>query len=125
MTCANNCKGVNPNAVVIGGTAILAAAAVTPLQVLSYTGLVAVTYNLKVRLSTGALFQVLQVGMGVATAGLGAAAIGQMVGGGACPATRPCNVRVAFWIFNKTYFIADAVSEKPLSPSVLQTNRTR
>ena len=33
--------------------------------------------------------------MGVATAGLGAAAIGQMVGGGACPATRPCNVRVA------------------------------
>ena len=95
MTCANNCKGVNPNAVVIGGTAILAAAAVTPLQVLSYTGLVAVTYNLKVRLSTGALCQVLQVGMGVATAGLGAAAIGQMVGGAACPATRPCNVRVA------------------------------
>ena len=37
MTCANNCKGVNPNAVVIGGTAILAAAAVTPLQVLSYS----------------------------------------------------------------------------------------
>ena len=35
------------------------------------------------------------MGMGVATAGLGAAAIGQMVGGGACPATRPCNVRVA------------------------------
>ena len=33
--------------------------------------------------------------MGVATAGLGAAAIGQMVGGDACPATRPCNVRVA------------------------------
>ena len=46
-------------------------------------------------MSTGALFQVLQVGMGVATAGLGAAAIGQMVGGAACPATRPCNVRVA------------------------------
>ena len=33
--------------------------------------------------------------MGVATAGLGAAAIGQMVGGASCPATRPCNVRVA------------------------------
>ena len=37
MTCANNCKGVNPNAVDIGGTAVLAAAAVTPLQVLSYS----------------------------------------------------------------------------------------
>ena len=34
MTCANNCRGVNPNAVVIGGTAALAAAAVTPLQVI-------------------------------------------------------------------------------------------
>ena len=62
--------------------------------------------------------------MGVATAGLGAAAIGQMVGGGACPATRPCNVRVALFR-SSTYFIADAVSERPLSPSVLQTDRTR
>ena len=39
MTCANNCKGVNPNAVIIGGTAVLAAAAVTPLQVLTPLGL--------------------------------------------------------------------------------------
>ena len=39
MTCANNCRGVNPNAVVIGGTAVLAAAAVTPLQVLDQESL--------------------------------------------------------------------------------------
>ena len=28
MTCANNCKGVDPNSVIIGGTALLAAASV-------------------------------------------------------------------------------------------------
>ena len=28
MTCANNCKGVDPNSVIIGGTALLAVASV-------------------------------------------------------------------------------------------------
>ena len=69
MTCANNCRGVNPNAVIIGGTAVLAAAAVTPLQVLTPLGL-------------GAL----------AAAGGGAAVVGQMMNGRSCPATRPCRV---------------------------------
>ena len=31
MTCANNCRGVNPNAVIIGGTAVLAVATVSPI----------------------------------------------------------------------------------------------
>ena len=65
------------------------------------------------------------MGMGVATAGLGAAAIGQMVGGAACPATRPCNVRAAVLDLQLNFLIADALSKRPLSPSVLQTDRTR
>ena len=28
MTCANNCRGVNPNSVIVGGTAVLAAASI-------------------------------------------------------------------------------------------------
>ena len=67
MTCANNCRGVNPNAVIIGGSAVLAAAAVTPLQVLTPLG-------------------------ALALAGGGAAAVGQMVNRRSCPATRPCRV---------------------------------
>ena len=64
MTCANNCRGVNPNAVIIGGTAVLVAAAVTPLQVLAPLGLGA----------------------------LAAAGVGQMMNRRSCPATRPCRV---------------------------------
>ena len=63
MTCANNCKGVNPNAVIIGGTAVLAASTVT-------------------------LQQVLAVSVGVAAAG---GAVGQMMNR-SCPGTRPCQV---------------------------------
>ena len=66
MTCANNCKGVNPNAVIIGGTAVLLAAAVTPLQMLT-------------------------VGVGAAVAaGGGAVALSQIMSSSNCPATRPC-----------------------------------
>ena len=41
VTCANNCRGVDPNAVVIGGTAVLAATATVPigLQLISALGL--------------------------------------------------------------------------------------
>ena len=67
MTCANNCKGVNPNAVVVGGTAVLAA-------------------------STVSLQQVLALGVGAAAAaGGGADVVGQMMNQG-CPGTRPCQV---------------------------------
>ena len=73
MTCANNCKGVNPNAVVIGGTAVLAA-------------------------STVSLQQMLAIGAGVAAAaGGGAAVLGQMMNRD-CPATRPCKVGSYFCI---------------------------
>ena len=67
MTCANNCKGVNPNAVIIGGTAVLAASTVT-------------------------LQQVLAIGTGVGLAGgLGGAVVGQMMTR-VCTGTRPCQV---------------------------------
>ena len=32
MTCANNCRGVDPNSVIIGGGAVLAASAVSGLS---------------------------------------------------------------------------------------------
>ena len=73
MTCANNCKGVNPNAVIIGGSAVLAASTVT-------------------------LQQVLTISVGVAAAGGGAAAVGQMMNRG-CPRTRPCNVGSYFCLY--------------------------
>ena len=72
MTCANNCKGVNPNAVIIGGTAVLSAAALTPLQVLT-------------------------IGVEAAVAaGGGAVALSQIMSSSSCPATRPCNVSPCF-----------------------------
>ena len=71
MTCANNCKGVNPNAVIIGGTAVLAASTVTLQQVLAF-------------------------GVGVAAAaGGGAAVVNQMMNQG-CPATNPCQASAWF-----------------------------
>ena len=79
MTCANNCKGVNPNAVVIGGTAVLAASAIS-------------------------LQQVVTIGVGVAAAaGGGTAVLAQMMNPG-CPATRPCQVGFYF-LFHHTLFI--------------------
>ena len=44
-TCSNNCRGVDPNAIIIGGSAVLAASALAPAllpQVLSLGGLAAV-----------------------------------------------------------------------------------
>ena len=67
MTCANNCRGVNPNAVIIGGTAVLAVAAVSPLSTL------------------------VPLGLGAATVGGGAVVIGQVMNR-RCPARRPCLV---------------------------------
>ena len=72
--CANDCPGVDPAAIIVGG-GLVAASAIAGIA----------TFNTLPALA-GA------VGFGT----LGLAAIGQMVGGAACPATRPCNVRVAF-----------------------------
>ena len=65
MTCANNCKGVNPNSVIIGGDAVLAAATVGG------------------------------VGYLAPALGLGAAAVGgvAVMAAQQCPRSRPCNVR--------------------------------
>ena len=65
MTCANNCKGVNPNSVIIGGGAVLAAATVGGLGYLAPA-----------------------LGLGAAAAGGVAVMAAQQ-----CPRSRPCNVR--------------------------------
>ena len=70
MTCANNCLGVNPNAVVVGGVGVLAAAVVSQQMLLTPLGLGA-----------------------IAAAGGGAAVVGQMMNRErGCPPTRPCLV---------------------------------
>ena len=94
MTCANNCKGVNPNAVIIGGTAVLAASTVT-------------------------LQQVLTIGAGVAAAGGGAAVVGQIVNQG-CPRTRPCRVSAYFLSFLSKPLFPETKSEKPQAQSLLR-----
>ena len=66
MTCANNCRGVNPNSVIFGGGAVLAAATVGGLGFLA-------------------------PGLGV-----GAAAVGgtvALMASRQCPNSRPCRVR--------------------------------
>ena len=70
MTCANNCRGVNPNSVIIGGGAVLAAATAGGLGYLAPVGAV------------GAV--------GAAAAGGTAALMASMQ----CPRSRPCRVRI-------------------------------
>ena len=65
MTCANNCRGVNPNSVIIGGGAVLAAATVGGLRYLAPVG---------------------------AAAAGGSAAL--MASSMQCPRSRPCRVRI-------------------------------
>ena len=67
MTCANNCRGVNPNSVIIGGGAVLAAATVGGVGYLAPVGAV-----------------------GAAAAGGTAALMASMQ----CPRSRPCRVRI-------------------------------
>ena len=64
-TCANNCRGVDPNSVIIGGGAVLAASAVGGL---SFFGLAPA------------------LGLGAVAAAAGGMALTQ------CPASRPCRV---------------------------------
>ena len=68
MTCANNCRGVNPNSVIIGGGAVLAAATVGGLGYLAPVGAV-----------------------GAAAAAGGTAALMASM---QCPRRRPCRVRI-------------------------------
>ena len=70
MTCANNCRGVDPNSVIIGDGAVLAASAVGGLGI---SGLAPV------------------LGLGAA-----AAAGGVALSMDRCPASRPCRVKIFF-----------------------------
>merc|ERR1719264_2080243 len=69
MTCANNCRGVDPNSVIIGGTALAAVASVG--------GLSALTPGI--------------LGVGAAGTLGGAAVVNQIMN--QCPPSRPCRVR--------------------------------
>ena len=68
MTCANNCKGVDPNSVIIGGSAVLGAATATGITLLQAGGLT--------------------------VGGAGAAALAM----GRCPSDRPCRVSWDWWV---------------------------
>ena len=93
MTCANNCKGVNPNAVVIGGTAVFAASAVS-------------------------LQQVVAIGVGVAAAaGGGTAVLAQMMNPG-CPATRPCQVGFYFFVLFCSIILSSLIHYLQSNPVV-------
>ena len=69
MTCANNCRGVNPNAVIVGGVGVLAAAVASQQVLLQAAGLGA-------------------IGLGAIGVG-GASALMNI---NRCPNTRPCRV---------------------------------
>ena len=68
--CSNNCRGVNPNAIIIGGTAVAIAAAVSQTLLLS------------------------PAAIGVVGLGAGAVGVGAASGlfGNQCPNRRPCQV---------------------------------
>ena len=110
MTCANNCKGVDPNSVIIGGTALLAVASVgkkkycrvhigvpfflmsaSPAELLLQTVFKKV---FQVHISLGGLGGLTPGIIGVGAAGTlgGAAVVNQMMD--RCPASRPCPVDI-------------------------------
>ena len=105
MTCANNCKGVDPNGVVIGGTAVLAAAALTGQQMLVVSAGVA---------AIG--------GQSVVAAGI-ANGISQMFNRG-CPRTRPCQVGCYLSVstLSDPFFLPETESKEPQSHNLLQTH---
>ena len=72
-TCSNNCRGVDPNAIIIGGSAVLGAAVGGGLSILQAAGL---------------------GGIGVGAVAVGGASMLRNNAG--CPSTRPCRVRHSF-----------------------------
>ena len=93
MTCANNCRGVNPNSVIVGGTAVLAASSVgKPAR--SFTN--ESTYQIcKLRdiildVCTSGGIGIFGPALGVGAAGGAVAVISQMMS--SCPRNRPCRV---------------------------------
>ena len=93
MTCANNCRGVNPNSVIVGGTAVLAASSVgKPAR--SFTN--ESTYqmcklgSIILHVCTSGGIGFLGPALGVGAAGGAIAVISQMMS--SCPRNRPCRV---------------------------------
>ena len=72
LTCANNCLGVDPNSVIIGGGAVLAASA----------------------LGGQAVAGLLGIGAVAAGGAVGAAGVVAANNGIQCPANRPCRVSI-------------------------------
>ena len=71
LACANNCRGVDPNSVIIGGGAVLAATALSAQA-----------------------FLVPAAGVGLGAAGLGAAGVAVVMGG--CPMFQ-CQVSLRYY----------------------------
>ena len=108
MTCANNCKGVDPNSVIIGGTALLAVASVgkkdyctvqigIPFLLMSASSKIFLLQTVFTRVFhvctfLGGLGGITPgiIGVGAAATLGGAAVVNQMMD--RCPATRPCPV---------------------------------
>ena len=72
LTCANNCLGVDPNSVIIGGGAVLAASA----------------------LGGQAVAGLLGIGAVAAGGAVGAAGVVAANNGNQCPVRRPCRVSI-------------------------------
>ena len=72
LTCANNCRGVDPNSVIIGGGAVLAASA----------------------LGGQAVAGLLGIGAVAAGGAVGAVGVVAVNNGNQCPASRPCRVSI-------------------------------
>ena len=72
LTCANNCRGVDPNSVIIGGGAVLAASA----------------------LGGQAVAGLLGIGAVAAGGAVGAAGVVAANNGNQCPVRRPCRVSI-------------------------------
>ena len=101
MTCANNCRGVDPNSVIIGGTALAAVASAgrkKHCKVLRFFFLPSTVSKWVF------LMPIFQGGLGALTPGIlgvgaagtlgGAAVVNQMMD--SCPASRPCQVDSQF-----------------------------
>ena len=98
-TCSNNCRGVDPNAIVIGGAAVLAAASAGGLSLLQAAGIGA-------------------IGIGAVGAGGASAFMSNR-----CPNTRPCRVSHQHSCLNQVLTVvvfAGPRSREPQKKEMLQ-----